>query len=294
MMHCCSPVYPSTSRSHWFPASPRFIASAWSIVVATLFLLCHSLVAAQTTNGPRSYVIGNGDEVRITVFGQPELTAETQVGAQGTVQVPLLGNLTIAGKNSADAAQMIAGRYEAGNFLKNAQVNVLITKYRSQVVAILGRVNSPGKLVLEGPTSLTQALAWAGGIAPSGSERLILTRTLANGRIERTEYDLQQMLNYAAEQLPTVWLKDGDTIYVPHAGRFYINGEVHSPGMYPLDRTLNIRQALSAGGGPTARASDSKVKVFRQAPDGSVQELTAQPNDLVMDGDVLVVRESLF
>lgn len=265
----------------------------FSLTTAVL-LLCSALVSAETSTAPHSYVIGSGDEVRITVFGQQELTSEVQVSAAGTVQVPLLGTLAIAGKNAADAAQMIAGRYEAGNFLKNAQVNLLVTKYRSQVVAILGRVNSPGRLVLEGPTSLTQALAWAGGIAPSGSERLILTRPLANGTQERTEYDLQQMLNYDAGQQPTVWLRDGDTIYVPNAGRFYINGEVHSPGMYPLDRPLNIRQALSAGGGPTARASDSKVKVFRQAADGSVQELTAKPNDQVMDGDVLVVRESLF
>lgn len=263
--------------------------------LATAFLLLFSTLAwAESSAVPRSYLIGSGDEVRITVFGQQELTAESQVSATGTVQVPLLGTMIIAGKTSADAAHIIAQRYEAGNFLKNAQVNLLVTKYRSQVVAILGRVNSPGKLVLEGPTSLTQALAWAGGIAPTGSERLILTRTLANGRQERTEYDLQQMLNHAAEQQPTVWLKDGDTIYAPNAGRFYINGEVHSPGMYPLDRPLNIRQALSAGGGPTARASDSKVKVFRQAANGSVQELTAKPNDQVMDGDVLVVRESLF
>jgi polysaccharide export outer membrane protein len=272
---------------------PATMSFGFAMVTAALLLLA-SLAWAEPSTSSGSYLIGSGDEVRITVFGQPELSAEGQVSAHGTVQVPLLGTVIVAGKNGADAAYMIAERYQAGNFLKNAQINVLVTKYRSQVVSILGRVNSPGKLVLEGPTSLTQALAWAGGIAPTGSERLILTRTHANGRQERTEYDLQQMLNHAAEQIPPVWLKDGDTIYVPNAGRFYINGEVHSPGMYPLDRPLNIRQALSAGGGPTARASDSKVKVFRQATDGSVKELIAKPNDQVMDGDVLVVRESIF
>ncbi len=241
-----------------------------------------------------SYTIGAGDEIRITVYGQPELAADSQVSANGMVVVPLIGNLSIAGKTSADAAYLIAERYQQGNFLKNAQVNLLITKYRSQVVAILGKVNSPGKLVLEGPTSLTQALAWAGGIAPSGSERLILTRTTKSGRPERTEYDLQKLLNYDADEMPPVWLKDGDTLYVPNAGRFYLNGEVHSPGMYPLDRPLNVMQALSAGGGPTARANDSSVKLFRQQADGSAKELRAKPDDQVMDGDVLVVKESLF
>lgn len=250
---------------------------------------------AQTEgNNQGSYIIGAGDEIRITVYGQPELTADSQVSTSGIVVVPLLGNLSIAGKTSADAAYLIAERYQQGNILKNAQVNLLITKYRSQVVAILGKVNKPGKLVLEGPTSLTQALAWAGGIAPTGSERLILTRSAKNGRLERTEYDLQKLLNYDADETPPVWLKDGDTLYVPNAGRFYLNGEVHSPGMYPLDRPLNVMQALGAGGGPTARASNSSIKLFRQQADGSVKELNAKPDDAVMDGDVLMVKESLF
>lgn len=250
---------------------------------------------AQTEgNNQGSYIIGAGDEIRITVYGQPELTADSQVSTSGIVVVPLIGNLSIAGKTSADAAYLIAERYQQGNILKNAQVNLLITKYRSQVVAILGKVNKPGKLVLEGPTSLTQALAWAGGIAPTGSERLILTRSAKNGRLERTEYDLQKLLNYDADETPPVWLKDGDTLYVPNAGRFYLNGEVHSPGMYPLDRPLNVMQALGAGGGPTARASNSSIKLFRQQADGSVKELNAKPDDAVMDGDVLMVKESLF
>ncbi len=252
-------------------------------------------VQAQGGDGNQgNYAIGAGDEIRITVYGQPELTADAQVSAKGTVVVPLLGSLSIAGKTSADAADLIAERYQEGNFLKNAQVNLLITQYRSQVVAILGKVNNPGKLVLEGPTSLTQALAWAGGIAPTGSERLVLTRTAKNGRLERTEYDLQKLLNYDADEIPPVWLQDGDTLYVPNAGRFYLNGEVHSPGMYPLDRPLNVMQALSAGGGPTARANDSSIKLFRPQADGSTKEIRAKPDDAVLDGDVLVIKESLF
>jgi len=240
-----------------------------------------------------SYRLGTGDEVKVTIYGQPELTAEGQVSARGTVVVPLLGSVYVAGKTSADAAEFIAESYQRGNFLKNAQVNLLVTQYRSQVVAILGKVNRPGRMVLEGPTSLTQALAWAGGVAPSGSERLILTR-LTQGKQERIEYDLQQLLNYDAGDTPPVWLKDGDTLYVPNAGRFYLNGEVNSPGMYPLDRPLNVIQALGAGGGPTARASNGTIKLLRPQPGGKLQELRAKPEDPVMDGDVLVVKESLF
>lgn len=241
-----------------------------------------------------NYVIGAGDELHLTVYGQPELTTDGQVSTDGYMEIPLIGSVKIAGHSSADASHLIAERYQNGNVLKSAQVNLLVTKYRSQVVSILGKVNRPGKLVLEGSTTLTQAIAWAGGVADGGSEHLILVRTDANGRQERTEYDLQKLLGREAVSAPVVWLKDGDTLYIPRAERFYVSGEVRTPGMYVLDRPLNIMQAVGVGGGATARASDRSVKLYRKQADGSVKELHAKPDEPVLDGDVLVVQESLF
>ncbi len=259
-----------------------------------LLLLLTNLTNAQTNNVPSNYALGAGDEIRMTIYGQPELSTEGQINSDGAMEIPLLGSIKIAGLSTADAAKLITDRYQRGNFLKSAQVNMLVTKYRSQVVAILGKVNRPGKLILEGATSLTQAVAWAGGVADAGSERLILIRNDANGRQERREYDLQKLLNREADNSPVVWLKDGDTLYVPLAARFYVNGEVRAPGMYALDRPLNVMQALGVGGGLNARASERSVKLFRKQADGSVKELKAKPDDAVLDGDVLVVQESLF
>lgn len=250
--------------------------------------LCN-LAMAQST-----YLMGAGDEIRMTVYGQPELTTEAQINTDGTLEVPLIGTLKIAGRSSGDAARLIADKYQSGNILKSAQVNLLVTKYRSQVVSILGKVNSPGKLVLEGPTTLTQAIAWAGGVADAGSEHLTLVRTDASGRQERREYDLQKLLGREADSTPVVWLQNGDTIYVPHTDRFYVSGEVRTPGMYALDRPLNVMQAVGVAGGPTARASDRSVKLYRKQADGSVKEFKAKPDEKVLDGDLMVVQESLF
>ncbi len=241
-----------------------------------------------------NYSMGAGDEVRMTVYGQPELMTEGQINTDGTLEVPLLGAVKVAGRSSGDAAKLIAEKYQSGNFLKSAQVNLLVTKYRSQVVSILGKVNRPGKLVLEGSTSLTQAIAWAGGIADVGNERVILVRNDASGRQERREYDLQKQLGRDADNSSVVWLQDGDTIYVPNADRFYVSGEVRTPGMYALDRPLNVMQAIGVAGGPTARASDRSAKLYRKQTDGSVKELKAKADDKVLDGDVMVVQESLF
>jgi polysaccharide export outer membrane protein len=262
--------------------------------VRRLMLSLIAVIIMPFAHAQSNYLMGAGDEVRLTVYGQPELTTEAQINSDGTLGVPLIGLIKIAGRSSGDAANLIAERYQSGNFLKNAQVNLLVTQYRSQVVSILGKVNRPGKLVLEGSTTLTQAIAWAGGVADSGSERLILVRTDANGRQERREYDLQKLLGREAETSPVVWLQNGDTLYIPHADRFYVSGEVRTPGMYALDRPLNVMQAIGVAGGPTARASDRSAKLYRKQADGSVKELKAKPDDKVLDGDVMVVQESLF
>lgn len=259
-------------------------------ISSMLFL---TLIPAISAGAETAYKLGTGDEVRITVYGQPELTTDAQISESGTVTVALIGDQVIAGKSTAEAASLVADRYRSGDFLKNPQVNLLVTQYRSQVVAILGKVNRPGKLTLEGPTSLTQALAWAGGIAAGGSENIVLTR-IRNGAQERSEYNLQQLLNLDASKAPPIWLQHGDTLYVPGEGRFYLNGEVNKPGMYPLDRPLNVMQALGTGGGPTARGSDSSVRLLRVQANGAVKELKAKPEELIQDGDVLIVKESLF
>ncbi len=258
-----------------------------------LALLC-MLSTAPMAGAQVAYTMGPGDEIRVTVFGQPDLETETQIGPDGIVQIPLLGPVSIGNLSPSDAARQIARGYELESLLKQPQVDVLITKYRSKSIAILGKVARPGTLILERPTSLTDALAWAGGVASDGSERLVLIRTNPAGQQERIEYDLQTLLNHEAEQHTVVWLQNGDTIYVPVAGRFYLSGEIRSPGMYPLDRPLNVMQALGVGGGLTTRASSRSLTLFRRQPDGSVTEIRAEPEDPVRDGDLLVVQESLF
>lgn len=264
----------------------------FSLIYRSIFLLL--LASAASVHAQTNYIIGAGDEVRLTVYNQPDLTTEGRISGDGTLEIPLIGSVQVAGRSAADAARMIADYYRRGDYLKDAHINILVTKYRSQAVSVLGKVNKPGLLILEGPTSLTEALASAGGIAESGSERLMLVRTDSKGQQERHEYDLQKLLNHEAEDRPVVWLQDGDTLYIPIAGRFYVNGEVRVPGMYPLDRSLNVMQALGVAGGLTSRASDRSLKLFRKQANGSVKELKVKPDDQVQDGDVLVVQESLF
>ncbi len=260
-----------------------------------LFSITSQIQAAGSpVTGTAGYILGVGDVVRLTVYGQPDLATEAQIAADGMLAIPLLGSVEVIGRSPAEASRLIARQMEAGGYLQDAHVNLLVTEYRSQSVAVLGKVNKPGKLILEGPTTLTEALAQAGGIAPDGSERVILSRLDASGHQKRYQYDLQLWLDHQANDRPAVILQPGDTLYVPRNDRFYVRGEVQQPGMYTLDRPLNVMQALSMSGGFTGRASKNSLLLYRRQSDGSVKESKANLNDPVKDGDVLLVEESLF
>ena len=74
----------------------------------------------------------------------------------------------------------------------------------------------------------------------------------------------------------------------------YIYGEVQRPGALRLERDMTVMQALATGGGLTLRGTEKGLRVHRRAADGTVQVLTPEMDDVLREGDVVYVRESLF
>src|ERR687891_731149 len=93
--------------------------------------------------------LGAGDAVRITVFQQPDLTTEARITERGTINMPLIGEVKLAGMSQAEAAGAIADGLKSGNYLKNPQVSLAITTLRSRQVSVLGLVARPGRYALE-------------------------------------------------------------------------------------------------------------------------------------------------
>ncbi|HYN53801.1 MAG TPA: SLBB domain-containing protein, partial [Methylotenera sp.] len=88
-------------------------------------------------------------------------------------------------------------------------------------------------------------------------------------------------------------LADGDSIYVPRTPVFYIYGEVQRPGAFKLERDMSLAQALSTGGGLSARGTERGIKIKRQV-NGSLKTLNANAGDMLQADDVVYVGESLF
>jgi polysaccharide export outer membrane protein len=225
--------------------------------------------------------LGVGDALRVTVFQQPDLTTEARVTERGTITMPLVGEVKVAGLTSTEAGKAIAGELKSGKFLKNPQVNVAVTTVRSRQVNVLGMVARPGRYPLDDTSSqLADVIAAAGGIAAGGADFVTLTR---DGKTQKMPVIAKG-----------VYLKNGDTIHVDRAPVFYIYGEVTRAGAYRLEPNMTVMQAIAAGGGITPRGSDRRLKLRRPDAKGKLVETDTTLQETVKADDVIYVKESFF
>jgi polysaccharide export outer membrane protein len=255
-------------------------------------MVCALLVAAPAWSADNDYRMGTGDVVRITVYGNPDLTTEARVGEDGGITFPLIGAVKAAGQTPADAEKEISTRLAKGGFIVDPNVNLNIVQYRGQQISVLGRVNRPGKHTLEKVSRVTDALALAGGIILDGADTVTLVRA-RDGKTEYRDIDVIALFKAGGEASNEL-IQDGDIINVARQPMFYIYGEVQRPGAFRLEQNMNLVQALSLGGGVTARGTQKGIRILRRDASGGMQELEAKLADPVKKDDVIYVKESLF
>lgn len=249
--------------------------------------------SAQPVVSGKTLTLGAGDQLRIGVFQNPELTLDTRVDGDGRITFPFLGGLDVAGQTTSQVEQVIARGLEQKDVLKKPQVSVSLVQYRSQQVAVLGYVNRPGQYILDMNYTVSGALAQAGGVGAGGADGAVLSRT-ENGKSRNIEIDLVQMFRPGASRSTDIVVQAGDVLYVHRAPAFYIYGEVQRPGMQRLERDMTVMQALSAGGGLTPRGTERNMRVTRRGDDGNLRTLEVQADSRLQADDVIHVRESLF
>jgi polysaccharide export outer membrane protein len=253
-------------------------------MVKTVLVVALALAAAQeSSKGERAnYVVGPGDVLAVHVFYEPQLSGSFRVENDGHFGYPFLGRVSAAGNTVGSIA-------------------VDVEQFRSQSVFVMGEVRTPGKYTLSGSVTLLDALAQAGSPTPAaGAEVLILhpttgptgAPTLPNQRdAEVTRVNLREIEDGRLSRNATV--RDGDTVFVPKAERFFVIGMVRNPGSYVLERNMTVLQAISTAGGISERGSNRRLKIVRIV-DNKRKELDADPTDVVSPGDTIVVRQRLL
>jgi polysaccharide export outer membrane protein len=267
-----------------------------SLLLAAIAIAMAAPAAAQpqlADSRQSKEVLGAGDSVRVTVFQNPDLTTETRLSPGGSIVFPLIGEVALGGLTPAQAGSRIAEQLKRGRYIVNPQVAVAIVQVRSRQVHVLGQLLRPGTYVLEDTGSrLTDVLTLAGGISPTGSDTATILKRRGS-KPERREINIPAIFN-GGDPATNIEIESGDTIFVERAPVFYIYGEVQRAGAYRLEPNMIVMQALSLGGGLTARGTERGIGIHRRAAGGQFRKLEARLTDAVQADDIVFVRESLF
>jgi polysaccharide export outer membrane protein len=151
-----------------------------------------------------------GDVIKLSFTATPDMNQSQKIRADGKVSLPLIGEVTAAGKTLGEFQSELIRLY--GAQLKNAEVVVTLESAVVQVI-VSGAVAKPAKLLFERPTTIFQAIMEAGGLSEYGSFKNVHVIRLIGGRQRTQILDLRPTLNGQATQ--PFYVKDGDVIYVP-------------------------------------------------------------------------------
>ena len=125
------------------------------------------------TDPKSDYRLGPGDKVRVTVYGEPNLTGEYYVSSRGTLSVPLIGDVTASGQTVPQIAEAVRSKLADG-YIRDPKVAAEVLTYRPYY--ILGEVNKPGEYPYTSDLTVMNAVATAGGFTYRAQTKKVLIR----------------------------------------------------------------------------------------------------------------------
>jgi polysaccharide export outer membrane protein len=149
-----------------------FVAGAAVSVGASIVGAGKALAQENVPPLPDQYQLGPGDQLRVTVFGEPDLTGLYIVGSQGTIAYPLVGEVTASGLTLLEFSSVLQEALQ--EFLRSPNVSVEVANYRP--FFILGEVSNPGTYPYSANLTVLNAVATAGGFTYRANRRRIFIR----------------------------------------------------------------------------------------------------------------------
>ncbi len=247
------------------------------------------------------YRVGPLDEISVMVWGRADLGSQAPVGQRGelrastiredgSIGLPFLGNVRVAGKTIEEIRAAIESAYRA--IVDQSQVDVVLYSCGSQSVQLGGAVARPGSYYLcNDQLTVGEVLTEAKALTESVDRtRGVLTR---GGQAYRVDYRQAEMGESRASD---ILLRDGDTLFFPATGEsmVYVFGEVVEQGAYAIPvEGMTILDALGQARGVTPKAG--AIFLTRQTSGGPVThkmklaELLQGPEIQLVAGDRIYV-----
>ncbi len=237
---------------------------------------------------PVNYVIGPGDEIVISMWGETQLVQKLTVAQDGSIYIPDVGLVYVSGLTMSSLRvkllSVLSKSYSSLDVSANSgsgaktHLDVSTGKLRSVKVFVLGEVNKPGGYTLPALSTSFTALYYSGGPNINGSLRNV--QVIRGGKVIST-IDIYDYL-LKGDQSSDVRLEDEDVLFVPPVGeRAAITGQVFRSGIYEFKKGDQLKDLLKYAGGPTFKTYFQDVYVQRVIPFN--QRKDYQNNILSMD-----------
>ena len=211
---------------------------------------------------PKNYTIGPDDELVIDVFGYQEANYKISVSPEGTINIPLIGIISVNGLTVEQASKRIKDKMQRNGYggiaSGQTQVQISIGKIRTIKVTVIGEAKKPGTYSTSSLSTLFNALYLAGGPTDKGSFRQI--ELIRNNKVF-LKLDAYDFL-LKGDQTNNIRLVDQDVIRIPVAKvQVSLLGEVKREGIFELLPTNTLLQLVDFSGGFSAEAYTASIQI---------------------------------
>ena len=213
-----------------------------------------SIIATGDLPLPNNYKISLGDTIGVVLSGSKEGIFEMKVQLDGTVFFPELGSISVVGESFQDIKTKFSNLINQ-SFI-GVSVDLSLKNLSAKKITIVGTVNNPGTYLVNPFTTISNSLAYSGGINEIGTLRNI---QLIRSNGERFVFDLYDLL-INGDRTNDITIESGDVIVVGAASKFInITGMVRRPGSYEILPNEDLSDLLNYALGFSGGANVNKI-----------------------------------
>jgi polysaccharide export outer membrane protein len=246
----------------------------------------------------KDYVIGDGDTLQISVWGNQDMSIETMVRPDGKISIPALGDVKASGLTPLELTGLL--KKEMKKMIKAPIVTVIVTGMTNYRIFVVGRGAAAGVYTLTRETTRLEFLSQLGSLVNADLDNSYIVRD--KKKIKTDFWELFEKGDFSQD----VILEPDDMLFIPDTfeKRISIVGAVTTPATIPYREGLTIMDVILTAGGFTEFADKNHVEILRKKEGGEKIKIPVRAKDMmkgdlsknikIEPGDVVVVKESLF
>lgn len=243
---------------------------------------------------PKDYVLGPGDEIIISVWGETNFIISEKINREGEIYVENIGILNLSDKNLEEAETYTISKFsKVFSTLTGANpqsfIDLSVGELKSVNIHFVGFVNLPGVHMIHPFSNILNGITQAGGVNSKGSLRNI---EIIRNNNKILIFDLYDYL-FSGKSATEIRLMDQDIVYIPpRTSKIALNGEVVAPGYYETTKNETFEDLIIYAGGKLSHASE-KIFVYNESSQNSSRIITDSmiSNYIVNDGDSIFISK---